>query len=594
MKRLSVKIIAALAVTFTALIAASVFILHAVVAPNADRLEAQMHERDVARVEATLAGQHRDMISRVLDYARWDDTYAFLAGRKPGYISDNFTGGWFDDYQIDFAAFLSDNGDVLWRRGRNSDSAHDSDTLIQKITADLRAAELAGIHGRSGIVWTQSGPVLYAASPSVRSNGRGAPHGLVIFARRLEATRLSAQTQLPLELKSPATLQSELRIFDKIVRGRDTATVVQNDELVTAFALRSVGGALQGVVLTKNPRNIARLGHEALWTAIMLTAGAICISSLLLWLLLRSIIVAPLARIERNMSEQGSSSSPIATSALEGEFANIAAAYNELLERLRQNEREKTAAEKSRELEVSASQTKAAFLANAMRELHAPLGAIIQHAQVLETKTGGHAGHDARHIQRTAHNALVLISDILDLEQVESRTLNITPHSFIVSDFIRSIEAEAKELAAANGNTVSVYFDPHCGEAFTDEDRLRQCLMNVISNACKFTVNGHITLLASRGMRISGDELRFEVRDTGVGMSAPKLMRLLQPFALVEDSPSRRFEGAGLGLTLTRKLLELLGGDITATSTPSEGSVFAIRTPATLPAPENGAKENAA
>ena len=234
----------------------------------------------------------------------------------------------------------------------------------------------------------------------------------------------------------------------------------------------------------------------------------------------------------------------------------------------------------------NANRAKSGFLANMSHELRTPLNAVIGYAEILEEdlKSKGNAAgaEDAVRIHRAARNLLGLINDVLDLSKIEAGKMD----AVIAEVDIRTLAGEVVETvanaAAQRGNSINVSIDPNVHMARTDEVRLRQCLLNLLSNACKFTENGTVKLTIRGIADRDGDLISFSVQDTGIGMTAEEVSRLFQAFTQADATTTRKYGGTGLGLMITRNLARLLGGDVVASSVFGEGSTFTFTIRAAL------------
>jgi signal transduction histidine kinase len=224
-----------------------------------------------------------------------------------------------------------------------------------------------------------------------------------------------------------------------------------------------------------------------------------------------------------------------------------------------------------------ANKAKTQFLANMSHELRTPLNAIIGYAEMVEeeARERGHgvAAEDSERIQKSAHHLLGLINEILDHARLESGKLELRNAPTTLLAVFNEVAETARVAAAENGNTFEAICDPEIGVAYLDPLRLRQCMLNLTSNAAKFTKNGRVTL-ATRA--VEGDAFVVEVSDTGIGMSEETVARLFQPFVQADASVTRQYGGTGLGLAITKQLLDAMGGTVSVTSEPGRGSTFTI------------------
>ena len=244
--------------------------------------------------------------------------------------------------------------------------------------------------------------------------------------------------------------------------------------------------------------------------------------------------------------------------------------------------------ESSRAAAEEANRAKSTFLANMSHELRTPLNIIIGYSEMLiEDMTAlGQAGavRDLERIRAAGRHQLILVNDILDLSKIEAGRLEVLVESFDVSALVADVMSIAQPLAQKNGNRLEYEADPNLGMVRSDVTKVRQILYNLLSNACKFTSNGVVTLTARRRENNGRAELELVVSDTGIGMTPAVVDKLFQPFVQADGSTTRLYGGSGLGLAITRSFCQLLGGTIQLDSTPGIGSTFSV----TLPAAEPG------
>jgi signal transduction histidine kinase len=574
------KIAAALLLMFVALLGGGALVLDQAVRPGFERLEADAHQRNLARVAEMLATVGEDVEGRTHDYAMWDDTYAFLAGQKPEY-ADDLSDEWFNDYGVDFAAFIATNGRVLWNRRRNEDGDPITDTDYAKTIAEHARAFAHVDQPTVGATYSRGGILLVTALPATLTSGSGAPRGLVMMGHLLTEAHLEQQTQLDIQLINASQPPAELAQRVAALSSGDTPQSWRTrEDLNGLFAIRDFNGAIVAAILTRQPRDISAMGAQTTGIALSLFAAMCALALAALWIMLRTGVIRRLVRLEQHFDAQTAVPEPLITEDNSSdEIARLTNSYNALVTRLKDTTARQHAAELQHEAEAAANRMKSDFLANVSHELRTPLNAVIGYAELIKEELSelgvNHADEDLARIVKAARRLLVMVNEILDLSKIEVGRLEMRLEAFKVEEMLERALGGVHPLAASENITLELSTEGDLGAAYSDEFRLRQCLINVLATACKFAPNGRVSLRASRDT----EQLRFEIRDTGPGLTSDQLLYAFEPFQRAGASIAATIGGASLGLAMTRKLLTLLGGHIEVTSRPGEGSAFVITAP---------------
>ena len=233
-------------------------------------------------------------------------------------------------------------------------------------------------------------------------------------------------------------------------------------------------------------------------------------------------------------------------------------------------------------LEV-ANRHKSEFLANMSHELRTPLNAIIGYSEMLEEEAedSGQSEFipDLRKIHSSGKHLLSLINDVLDLSKIEAGRMEMYLETFSIKGMVEDVIATSEKLAEKKQNELVVACPDDIGSMHADVTRVRQCLFNLLSNACKFTEKGKITIAVSRAVTKGEPMVRFRVSDSGIGMTPEQMASIFEAFRQADASTTRKYGGTGLGLAITQEFCTVMGGSISVDSKPGEGSAFTIELP---------------
>jgi len=422
----------------------------------------------------------------------------------------------------------------------------------------------------------------------------------IVYAKVLwgisRQTGLSTELQIITERKRNEYQEKDFEYFRNSSEFiAETSPIVHDGEYI---------GEIQLVISRQNVKQELLLNVLSIVALAILVIIAISLTSIVIS---RRYIARPLMKLQHSAAliAEGDLEAPIETgrgdeigrlaedlSVMRGSLKQLVGELTESKDKLEEKVEQRTAdlasakteAEEARAVAEEASRAKSTFLANMSHELRTPLNAIIGYSEMLleDVEASGQKEFipDLQKIAASGQHLLSLINEILDLSKIEAGKMDLYLESLDVKRMIEEVLSTIQLLAEQNENDLKVQWGDNLGTMYADLTKVRQSLFNLLSNACKFTERGTVSLDVFRDTLDGVDWLTFSISDTGIGMTEEQLDTLFQEFSQAEVSTTRKYGGTGLGLLLSEQFCQMMGGDIAVESELGIGSTFTIRLPA--------------
>lgn len=550
---------------------------------------------NLERVFNSLQEDAEKIFGTTADWAEWDDPYNFIKGANPDFIEaniDNVTT--FERLRLSLIIYADASGKVLFSR------AYDLDKKAEQPVPQVLLDSLAGggpvqfpddpEEPVKGYVRLPEGPMLLASRAVLTTQGTGPAVGRLVMGRFLtdsEIGRVATAMHMKLRLfqtEDPGL--SRIALTELVTRRQAKPLLVApvNEQQLAGYLLvRDISGRPIFVVSATLGREIYAQGLATVHYLLISTLALGLIFCLLSVLFIEKQVLSPLSRLSHGVHRikvDGGVSGRLPVLPGSGEFAELGQSINRMLDQL---ERYQVELHEAHDAALAATEAKSRFLANMSHEIRTPMNGVIGMLQVMQD---GNLDEDQRGRAATAYasaqSLLSLLNDILDFSKIEAGKLKLEHIDFAPRQIIEDVATLFAEPVASKGLRIGCFVQNSVPETMQgDPERLRQILTNLIGNAIKFTTEGYVIIRATMQTAVANAKaIRFEVSDTGIGISETAQVQLFQSFTQADSSVTRKFGGTGLGLAICKQLVEMMGGSIGVTSTPGQGSSFYFTVPA--------------
>ena len=594
------KVLGAIVVTFLALFITIFAISQSVLLNSFAKLEQESAQENITRVQNVLQDDIAKQLSTNVDWATWTDTYEFMQGNYPEFPDDNLYTDAVVPLNLNMMLFVTNDGELSASKIIDLETGEDialpdgfEDYFTDQVLLISDADFEAGNDSVGGFLRTADGRlVMVTARPVLNSDGTGPVAGTLVMGRFIDTSQVAAlATSLQQDIQIYPYAADDLPAYVNMAKNTlsDTSpTVIEvlDENTIVGYArMLDITGQPISVTIVMQPRDIFVQGQQtvsllAIWLVITGLVLSIVMGIALDWVVLRR--MTRLAN-EVNTIQEGADTSRRVTITSSDEVTDLSQNINSMLERISLSRKQLEA--NNAELKVAyehaeeATRLKSQFLSTMSHELRTPLNAIIGYSGIMLEGIGGEIDDDAqemvKNIYDSSNRLLKLINDVLDISKIEAGRLELVPEPFSVRLLAGNLKEQMEVLAfKKNIGFHMTIADDVPMVLHGDKTRIEQIIINLISNAFKFTDKGQVDLSF-----VWQDDLVIRVKDTGKGIAPHALDYIFEEFRQENETTQRTHGGTGLGLAICRKLAELMGGTIKVESTLDEGTTFTVRLP---------------
>ncbi|MBX7138030.1 MAG: response regulator [Oligoflexia bacterium] len=548
-----------------------------------NRIEHQDMLKDLDRASRAIDAEANHLAVKLSDWAYWDDSYRFVKDHNKQFIESNLLYDSVLGLEIDYILFFDQHRSLILGLGLNAQAQRldpvDS-PLAAQIAENLAIDPETPDKVKSGFVLLSKQLMLASSRAILQTERSGPSRGTLIFIRKVdEDFRSTLASQVKLDLKfSPIDPVQQPELLTEI-QANKTPLIEELDEnrLQGTTFIKQIDGAPAMLLSVEKPRQIFREGTKTQNSLLLVTAFASILILAVTLLLMERIVLRRLIKLTGQIQKISSVHQQELNVDTGGrdEIAFLAREIKRIFQALLASEAALTSAKESAE---AAAESKTQFLANMSHEIRTPLNGILGMTQVMLNVEKSQQRRESLNIVKTsAQSLLQIINEILDLSKLEAAKIVLDPEELD----LRAATLEALKTIAIRAHEKGLVLSCRIGAQLpalvrADGLRIKQIIFNLVGNAIKFTEKGEVRFELALERESEGEtcEVHGAVSDTGIGIPQDKLSSIFEPFTQADGSTARRYGGTGLGLTITKQLVELMGGRVWVESTPGKGSTF--------------------
>ncbi|MFC1939135.1 CHASE4 domain-containing protein [Chloroflexota bacterium] len=558
-----------------------------------EEIEKLETHKNVERTLSTFYYSISDLEARTTDWSSWDNTYAFIETGDPEYIQSNLIMEAFLNLRLNVMLFINSSGQTVF--GKAVDLVNEEEIPIppgfRKYLADNSPLlEQPGTEGsKSGIILLEGGPMLIVSRPILTSDDEGPARGTVIFGRYLdsrEMERLTQLTLLPVDIRSIRDLNTYPdfnKALPPLLAGTPVFVQPLNTRHIAGYTLiKDIYGNPALVMRVDTLRDIYQQGEVSVAYYILVVLSLGLLGAGVVFLILQKQVFSRFTRLIKGITGITETSDLSTRLQITGadELTTVAQTVNGMLAALEESGgiiRQQYEREKELRLEVENEMNRRAEFTRALvHELKTPITPVLAASELLQEEVKEERTRNlSQSIHRGALNLNKRIDELLDLARCEIGALTLNRVTIDPVSTIEEIVTGTMPLASEKGQNLTSELPPSLPAVQVDFDRFTQVIQNLLNNALKFTPEG--STICVRG-KVDGANLVIEIEDTGLGLSKEEQERLFDPYHRLPGD-RERFSGLGLGLALSKKFVELHGGQIWVKSKKGAGSTFGFSIP---------------